>query len=75
VNDLANHVTKKTLEKVSSNGQIWAYRLAGADVMTKYHAYSIVEAMRLEWGRLGVFESDLLRATGQDPKEVGRELR
>jgi hypothetical protein len=43
--------------------------------MTKYHAYSIVEAMRLEWGRLGVFESDLLRATGQDPKEVGKELR
>jgi glyoxylase-like metal-dependent hydrolase (beta-lactamase superfamily II) len=75
VNDLTNYVTKKTLEKVSSNGQIWAYRLAGADVMTKYHAYSIVEAMRLEWGRLGVFESDLLRATGQDPKEVGKELR
>jgi hypothetical protein len=73
--ELVGRVLQETLEKVSSNGQIWAYRLAGADVMTKYHAYSIVEAMRLEWGRLGVFESDLLRATGQDPKEVGKELR
>jgi glyoxylase-like metal-dependent hydrolase (beta-lactamase superfamily II) len=49
LNDLTNYVTKKTLEKKSSNGQTWARRLAGADVMTKYHAYSIVEAMRLEW--------------------------
>jgi glyoxylase-like metal-dependent hydrolase (beta-lactamase superfamily II) len=55
-NELANHATKKTLEKQSSNGQNWAERLAGADVYTKYHAYSIVEALRLEWGLVSQME-------------------
>ncbi|MDT7724845.1 MAG: hypothetical protein QOI21_1421 [Actinomycetota bacterium] len=55
-NDLTNYVTKQTLEKKTSNGQNWAERLAGADVMTKYHAYSILEALRLEWGLLTKFE-------------------
>jgi len=58
-NEMTNYVTKKTLEKVSSNGQIWAQRLAGADVMTKYHAYSILEALRLEWGVMSKLESDV----------------
>jgi hypothetical protein len=47
-NELSNEVTYKTLNKVTDNGQTWAQRLAGADVMTKYHAYSILEALRLE---------------------------
>jgi glyoxylase-like metal-dependent hydrolase (beta-lactamase superfamily II) len=55
-NDMTNYVTKQTLEKKTSNGQTWAERLAGADVMTKYHAYSILEALRLEWGLLSKFE-------------------
>jgi hypothetical protein len=53
---MTNYVTKQTLEKKTSNGQTWAERLAGADVMTKYHAYSILEALRLEWGLLTKFE-------------------
>ena len=38
-----NHVTHRTLTKVTSNGQTWAERLAGASNMTKYHAWSILE--------------------------------
>ena len=34
-------------------------RLAGADVMTKYHVYCILEAMRLEWGLLSKMESEV----------------
>ncbi len=52
VNELTNYATKKTLEKVSSNGQTWSQLLAGVDVMTKYHAYSVVEALRLQWGEM-----------------------
>ncbi|MFD9665061.1 MBL fold metallo-hydrolase [Rhodococcus sp. NPDC059968] len=55
-NDMTNYVTKQTLTKTTDNGQTWAARLAGADVMTKYHAYSILEALRLEWGLLSKFE-------------------
>ncbi|MEV6655050.1 MBL fold metallo-hydrolase [Streptomyces sp. NPDC051219] len=55
-NEMTNYVTKKTLEKVTDNGQTWAQRLAGADVMTKYHAYSILEALRLEYGMVTGFE-------------------
>jgi glyoxylase-like metal-dependent hydrolase (beta-lactamase superfamily II) len=69
LNDLTNYVTKKTLEKKSSNGQTWARRLAGADVMTKYHAYSIVEAMRLEWGVIGRMESELFIPKGRQEGE------
>jgi glyoxylase-like metal-dependent hydrolase (beta-lactamase superfamily II) len=58
-NELANYVTKLTLEKITDNGQTWAQRLAGADVMTKYHAYSILEALRLEWGELSKLEADM----------------
>ncbi len=43
VSELTNCATKWTLEKVSSNGQTWSHRLARADVMTKYHAYSVLE--------------------------------
>lgn len=58
-NEMTNYVTKRTLQKVTSNGQIWAQRLAGADVMTKYHAYSILEALRLEWNVQSKLESDM----------------
>ena len=64
-----NDLTKKTLEKKSSNGQTWARRLAGADVMTKYHAYSIVEAMRLERGVIGRMESELFIPKGRQEGE------
>jgi glyoxylase-like metal-dependent hydrolase (beta-lactamase superfamily II) len=60
LHEMANYVTKKTLEKVSSNGQTWAERLAGADVMTKYNSYTIVEQLRLEWGVMGKFDARLL---------------
>jgi glyoxylase-like metal-dependent hydrolase (beta-lactamase superfamily II) len=50
MNELTNYTTSKTLTKTTSNGQSWADRLAGADVMTKYHAYVVVEALRLQWG-------------------------
>jgi glyoxylase-like metal-dependent hydrolase (beta-lactamase superfamily II) len=58
-NDMTNYVTSKTLSKKTDNGQTWAARLAGADVMTKYHAYSILEALRLEWGLLSKFEKTI----------------
>lgn len=58
-NELTNYVVKQTLEHKTSNGQTWAERLAGADVMTKYHAYSILEALRLEWGLMSGFEKKI----------------
>ena len=42
-----NQVTHRTLSKVSSNGQLWTERLGGASNMTKYHAWSIMESLRL----------------------------
>lgn len=58
-NEMTNYATKKVLTKQSSNGQTWAQRLAGADVMTKYHVYCLIEAMRLEWGVLSRMESEI----------------
>jgi glyoxylase-like metal-dependent hydrolase (beta-lactamase superfamily II) len=58
-NEMTNYATKKVLTKTSSNGQTWAQRLAGADVMTKYHVYCLIEAMRLEWGFLSKMESEV----------------
>jgi len=58
-NELTNYATKKVLTKKTGNGQTWAQRLAGADVMTKYHVYCILEAMRLEWGLLSRMESEV----------------
>jgi len=43
-----NYVTKKMLEKTTSNGKTWAERLNGADVMTKHNAYFMLEKTRLE---------------------------
>lgn len=45
---LTNYVTKQMLERVTSNGKRWAERLNGADVMTKYNAFAMVEKTRLE---------------------------
>jgi glyoxylase-like metal-dependent hydrolase (beta-lactamase superfamily II) len=63
-NEMTNYVTKKTLEKVTDDGRTWAQRLAGADVMTKYHAYSILEALRLEYGMVSGFEKLILPKAG-----------
>ena len=46
-NRLANEVTHRTLTQTTSNGQKWTERLAGASNMTKYHAWSIMESVRL----------------------------
>lgn len=43
-----NYVTKKTLERKTSNGLPWEGRLNGADVLTKHNAFSILEKTRLE---------------------------
>jgi glyoxylase-like metal-dependent hydrolase (beta-lactamase superfamily II) len=59
LNDITNWATKRVLTKTTSNGQTWAHRLAGADVMTKYHIYSLVEALRLEWGVLSKMEAEV----------------
>jgi glyoxylase-like metal-dependent hydrolase (beta-lactamase superfamily II) len=47
-NACANFVTKKMLDKVTSNGKKWTERLNGADVMTKHNAFYVVEKTRLE---------------------------
>ncbi|MDX3235133.1 MBL fold metallo-hydrolase [Streptomyces sp. ME03-5709C] len=52
-NSVTNYATEKTLTKVTSNGQTWPERLAGATVWTKYHAYTIMEAIRIERSHLG----------------------
>jgi glyoxylase-like metal-dependent hydrolase (beta-lactamase superfamily II) len=53
INSMANYATEKTLKKVTSNGQTWPERLAGASVWTKNHAYTLVEATRLEQSHKG----------------------
>ena len=48
INSMANYATKYVLEKRSSNGQLWSERLAGVTTQTKYHAYTVLESIRLE---------------------------
>lgn len=48
INSMANFATKYVLEKKSSNGQLWSERLAGVTTQTKYHAYTVLESIRLE---------------------------
>jgi hypothetical protein len=48
INSMVNYITDKTLAKVTSNGQTWPERLAGATPFTKYHAYTVMESSRLE---------------------------
>ena len=55
---LVNYVTKKTLEKKTSNGQRWEERLNGADVLTKHNAFSILEKTRLERTHNGYIRRD-----------------
>ena len=47
-NVCTNFVTKKMLDKVTSNGKKWPERLNGADVMTKHNAFYVIEKTRLE---------------------------
>jgi glyoxylase-like metal-dependent hydrolase (beta-lactamase superfamily II) len=48
MNSMTNYATKHVLEKKSSNGQLWSERLAGVTTQTKYHAYTVLESIRLE---------------------------
>src|SRR5574337_1107500 len=47
-NALTNYVTKKLLERVTSNGKHWAERLNGVEAMSWHNAFSMVEKTRLE---------------------------
>ena len=64
MNELTNYATKKVLTKTTSDGRTWGQRLAAADVMTKYHVYCLIEAMRLEWGAVSKLESEIFIAAG-----------
>lgn len=59
LNEMANYVTHKILTVQTSTGQRWTDRLAGVDVVTKYHAYEIVELLRMECGVLGSLDERL----------------
>jgi glyoxylase-like metal-dependent hydrolase (beta-lactamase superfamily II) len=48
ISSMANYTTQYVLEKKTSNGQLWWERLAGATTQTKYHAYTVLESIRLE---------------------------
>jgi glyoxylase-like metal-dependent hydrolase (beta-lactamase superfamily II) len=48
INSMANYATKYVLEKKTSNGKLWSERLAGVTTQTKYHAYTVMESIRLE---------------------------
>jgi len=59
LNEMANYVTHKILTMQTSTGQRWTERLAGVDVVTKYHPYDIVELLRMEWGMQGSMDKRL----------------
>ncbi|AOS63717.1 MBL fold metallo-hydrolase [Actinoalloteichus hymeniacidonis] len=48
INSMANHTTRHVLEKKTSDGRLWWERLAGVSTQTKYHAYTVLESIRLE---------------------------
>ena len=62
---LVNYVTKKTLERKTSNGQKWEERINGADVLTKHNAFSILEKTRLERTHNGYIRRDGTPTTGK----------
>lgn len=64
LNEMANYVTRRILTKETSTGQPWTERLAGVDAVTMYHAFTVVEQLRLEWGVLGSFDK---RLRGEPP--------
>ena len=55
---LVNYVTKKVLERKTSNGMRWEERLNGADVLTKHNAFAILEKTRLERTHNGYHRRD-----------------
>jgi glyoxylase-like metal-dependent hydrolase (beta-lactamase superfamily II) len=59
LNEITNWATKQILTKTTSNGRTWAQRLAGADVMTKYHIYCLIQGLRLEWGVHSKMETEV----------------
>ncbi|MFZ3555908.1 MBL fold metallo-hydrolase [Streptomyces sp. BH055] len=48
ISSMANYTTRHVLEKETSDGRLWWERLAGATTQTKYHAYTVLESIRLE---------------------------
>src|SRR5690606_464876 len=47
-NSMTNYATHHVLEQKTSNGKLWSERLAGVPTQTKYHAYTLMESLRLE---------------------------
>jgi len=39
---------KTVLTVPTSDGRLWSERLGGADVWTKHHAFSMIQALRVE---------------------------
>lgn len=48
INSMAEYAAKHVPEKTTSNGKIWSERFVGVTTQTKYHAYTVLESMRLE---------------------------
>jgi glyoxylase-like metal-dependent hydrolase (beta-lactamase superfamily II) len=48
LNDMIEMATQTVLTVPTSNGQLWTERLGGADVWTKHHAFSMIQALRAE---------------------------
>ncbi|MFJ9553603.1 hypothetical protein ACIRPH_07290 [Nocardiopsis sp. NPDC101807] len=45
---MANYTTRHVLEKETSDGRLRGERPAGATTQTTYHAYTVLESIRLE---------------------------
>ncbi|REG49585.1 glyoxylase-like metal-dependent hydrolase (beta-lactamase superfamily II) [Paraburkholderia sp. BL6669N2] len=48
LNDMIEMATRTVLTVSTSDGRLWSERLAGADVWTKHHAFSMIQALRVE---------------------------
>lgn len=46
--DAIETVTNEMLTTPTSNGRLWTERLGGADVWTRHHAFSMIQALRIE---------------------------
>ncbi|MFT0174741.1 hypothetical protein ACLKMY_38445 [Paraburkholderia mimosarum] len=47
LNDMIDLATKTVLTKPTSDGRYWSERLGGADVWTKHHLFSMIQALRI----------------------------
>jgi glyoxylase-like metal-dependent hydrolase (beta-lactamase superfamily II) len=48
LNDMIEMAAKTVLTVPTSDGRLWSERLGGADVWTKHHAFSMIQALRVE---------------------------